>query len=290
RRSLEWSRNIPALKAFQEVGEEDAQAFAEDLGIQIDPIYESAALGGFDGASPLQMAGAYAAFGNDGDYNQPFSVDKIVYPDGEKWESEGAETTEAMHDYTAYMITDMLKTVITSGTGTGANIPELPVAGKTGSTNIPQDVRMENGISGGLLDFWIVGYTPQYALAVWTGYPSIKDEDGDVQYIVEDGTQNIAKQIFKQLMTDISDLYMDDFKHPDSVNSIDSEQDIEGKEPSPEERKHMENEEEQENENYNEDEEEYNEEEEYDEDEYSEDYENYEEDYEEYQNEYEDEY
>ena len=290
RRSLEWSRNIPALKAFQEVGEEDAQAFAEDLGIQIDPIYESAALGGFDGASPLQMAGAYAAFGNEGKYNQPSTVDKIVYPDGEEWEPEDDETTEAMHDYTAYMITDMLKTVITSGTGTGANIPELPVAGKTGSTNIPQDVRIENGISGGLLDSWFVGYTPQYALAVWTGYPSIKDKDGDVQYIVEDGTQNIAKQIFKQLMTDISDPSMEDFKQPDSVNSIDSELYIEGKEPSPEERKHMENEEEnQENENNNEEDEhyedEYNEEEEYDED-----YENYEEDDEEYQNEYEDEY
>src|SRR5699024_8619396 len=113
---------------------------------------------------------------------------------------------------------------------------------------------------------------------VWTGYPSIKDEDGDVQYIVEDGTQNIAKQIFKQLMTDISDPSMEDFKQPDSVNSIDSELYIEGKEPSPEERKHMENEEED------------KEKKEYDKEENSEDYENYEEDYEEYQNEYEDEY
>src|SRR5699024_12544567 len=66
RRALEWSRNIPALKAFQEVGEEKAQEFAKGLGIEIDPIYESSSLGGFDGASPLQMAGAYAAFGNGG--------------------------------------------------------------------------------------------------------------------------------------------------------------------------------------------------------------------------------
>src|SRR5699024_2649582 len=91
---------------------------------------------------------------------------------------------------------------------------------------------------------------------------------------------NIAKQIFKQLMTDISDPAIEDFKQPDSVNSIDSELYIEGKEPSPEERKHMENEEEnQENENNNEEDEHY-------EDEYNEE----EEDDEEYQNEYEDEY
>src|SRR5699024_11300694 len=121
---------------YQYVRKDDSLAFAVDLDIQLLPIYETSALVGFDGASPLQMAGAYAAFGNEGKYNQPSTVDKIVYPDGKEWKPDDDETTEAMHDYTAYMITDMLKTVITSGTGTGANIPELPVAGKTGSTTI----------------------------------------------------------------------------------------------------------------------------------------------------------
>ena len=231
RRALEWSRNIPALKAFQEVGEEKAQEFAKGLGIEIDPIYESSSLGGFDGASPLQMAGAYAAFGNGGEYNQPLSVKKIVYPDGKEWEPEENKPTEAMQDYTAYMTTDMLKTVITSGTGSQANVPELPIAGKTGSTNIPEDIRNEYGIYSGLLDSWFVGYTPQYALAVWTGYPSFKNKDGEPQYIIEDGTQHIAKQIFRKLMSEISDPLMDDFEKPDSVISIGSELYIEGTQP-----------------------------------------------------------
>src|SRR5699024_3828883 len=132
---------------------------------------------------------------------------------------------------TAYMTTDMLKTVITSGTGSQANVPELPIAGKTGSTNIPEDIRNEYGIYSGLLDSWFVGYTPQYALAVWTGYPSFKNKDGEPQYIIEDGTQHIAKQIFRKLMSEISDPLMDDFEKPDSVISIGSELYIEGTQP-----------------------------------------------------------
>src|SRR5699024_12240066 len=105
----------PALKAFQEVGEEKAQEFAKGLGIEIDPIYESSSLGGFDGAAPLQMAGAYAAFGNGGEYNQRLSVKKIVYPDGKEREPEANKSTEAMKDYAAYTTTDFLKTGIHCG-------------------------------------------------------------------------------------------------------------------------------------------------------------------------------
>ncbi|MTW86048.1 PBP1A family penicillin-binding protein [Virgibacillus dakarensis] len=229
RRALEWSRNIPALKAFQAVGKDQAQEFASGLGINIDPIYESAAIGGFDGVSPLQMAEAYAAFGNGGTYHEPFTVKKIVFPSGKEWKPE-PKSHDAMHDYTSYMITDMLKTVISSGTGTQANIPGIPVAGKTGSTNIPQEIQDQYGLGDGLLDSWFVGYTPQYSLAVWTGYPSLKNKDGDVQYIRYDGTQNIAMQLFRNLMSEISDPDMDDFGKPDSVVSIGSELYVRGTE------------------------------------------------------------
>ncbi len=230
RRALEWSRNIPALKAFQEVGKDKAQSFAKDLGIDIDPIYESAAIGGFEeGASPLQMAEAYAAFGNGGSYNEPFTVTKIVFPNGEKWEPE-LNAQQVMQDYTAYMMTDMLKTVITSGTGVGANVENLPVAGKTGSTNIAKEISEQYGITGGVRDSWFVGYTPQHSIAVWTGYPSFKDENDDVQYIRDKETQDIAKQIFKELMIGISDPEMQDFEKPDSVIAIGSELYVRGTE------------------------------------------------------------
>src|SRR5699024_1378630 len=228
REALQWSRNIPTLKLFKNVGSDKAQEFAKELGIDIDPIHESASIGGFNGVSPLQMAGAYAAFGNEGVYNEPFSVEKIVYPDGEEKKLESLKSEAVMHDYTAYMVTDMLKSVVTSGTGTQVNVPGLPLAGKTGTTNIPNDIRQQYNISNGVLGSWFVGYTPQYSLAIWTGYPSLKDEDGDIQYMLEDGTKNIAKVLFKELITQLSDDNLDDFKMPDSVQRNGSELYIKG--------------------------------------------------------------
>ncbi|HLQ97041.1 MAG TPA: PBP1A family penicillin-binding protein, partial [Pseudogracilibacillus sp.] len=236
RRALEWSRNIPAVKAFQEVGKEKTKEFANNLDIEVDTTYDSAALGSFEeGSTPLQMAEAYAAFGNGGTFNKPSLVEKIEYQDGSEWEAEKPESREAMQDYTAYMMTDMLKTVIKTGTGSQANVPELPIAGKTGSTNIPDELKQEHGINDGLLDSWFVGYTPQYSLAIWTGYPSFKDEDGDVQYIQEDGSQHIAKQLFQQIMSQVSDPSMEDFKKPDSVIEIGGELYVKGSQPAQEE-------------------------------------------------------
>ncbi|MDY0406543.1 PBP1A family penicillin-binding protein [Virgibacillus sp. 179-BFC.A HS] len=230
RRALEWSRNIPALKAFQAVGSEKAQKFAGGLGIKIDPIYESASIGGFDGVTPLQMAAAYAAFGNGGTYNEPNTVKKIVFPDGKEWKPKPKSRT-AMHDYTAYMITDMLKTVVASGTGTQANLDGIPVAGKTGSTNIPKELKDQYGLGNGIIDSWFSGYTTQYAMAVWTGYPSLKNKDGDIQYIRYDGSQDIAKQLFRQIMIEISDPNTPDFEKPDSVATIGSELYVKGTQP-----------------------------------------------------------
>ncbi|WP_010532364.1 transglycosylase domain-containing protein [Lentibacillus jeotgali] len=217
RRALAWSRNIPALKTFQAVGKEKAAEFADQLGIELQkPIPEAAAIGGLSrGVTPLQMAGAYAAFGNEGVYHDPYTVKKIVFQNGNE-KKLTHDPIQAMHAYTAYMITDMLKTVITSGTGTAANIPGIPVAGKTGSTNIPEPLRQQHNIGDGLLDSWFAGYTTQYTAAVWTGYPKLKNGD-DVQYIRYDGSEDIAKEIFQVLMESLSDPETPDFKKPDSV-------------------------------------------------------------------------
>src|SRR5690625_4801548 len=197
----------------------------------IAPIYESAAIGGFDGVSPMQMAAAYAAFGNGGYYNELNTVKEIVYQDGKVWKPEQKSET-AMHDYTAYMITDMLKTVVASGTGTQANVDGIPVAGKTGSTNIPQEVKEQYGLGNGVMDSWFSGYTTEYSLAVWTGYPSLKNKDGDIQYIRYDGSQDIAKQLFQQVISAISDSNTPDFEKPDSVGSNGSELYVKGEEPA----------------------------------------------------------
>ena len=131
RDALEWSYNVPAVNAFLEVGADRAKEFAKGLGIPLEEATPSYAIGGFrHGISPLQLAGAYAAFGNEGIYNKPHLVRKIVFPDGREMNTT-PEPVAAMSDYTAYMVTDMLKTVVQSGTGTQGRVSSLPMAGKT---------------------------------------------------------------------------------------------------------------------------------------------------------------
>ncbi|GAA0612781.1 PBP1A family penicillin-binding protein [Virgibacillus siamensis] len=217
RRALAWSRNIPALKTFQAVGGKKAGAFAGKLGIKLEkPVFESAAIGGLSsGVTPLQLAGAYAAFGNGGIYHKPYTVTKIVFQNG-KEKKMHHDSKRAMHDYTAYMITDMLKTVINTGTGTAAAIPGVPAAGKTGSTNIPEHLREKYNIGDGLLDSWFAGYTTQYSAAIWTGYPKFKEGDS-VHYIRYNGSDDIAKEIFRKLMGSLSEPDTPDFEKPDSI-------------------------------------------------------------------------
>src|SRR5699024_5038607 len=107
------------------------------------------------------------------------------------------------------------------------------MAGKTGSTNIPEEERIKLGIHDGLRDSWFSGYTTEYSLAVWTGYPSLTNDDGDVQYIKYDGTQDIAKQLYRELMTTLSSQETEDFIQPQSVVSVGSELYVKGAEPPP---------------------------------------------------------
>src|SRR5207302_1157282 len=108
RTALQNSYNIPALLTLREVGMGKAKKFAEQLGITFDKnqVYESYAIGS-NTVNPLDMAGAYSAFGNDGVYNKPHFVEKVVYPDGNVV-SFTPKPKRVMKDYTAYMVTDML--------------------------------------------------------------------------------------------------------------------------------------------------------------------------------------
>ncbi|MDP4083845.1 MAG: PBP1A family penicillin-binding protein [Bacillota bacterium] len=218
RTALQLSRNTPAVQTLQQVGLERAKGFAVNLGIPLKDIYESYAIGGFThGVSPLEMAGAYSAFGNKGLYNQPHAVRKIVLRDGTEIKT-APETKVAMKESTAFMITDMLKSVLhPPGTGVKANIPWLPVAGKTGTTNYTdQEIRDWNiDSSKAVPDAWFTGYTTNYTTSVWTGYSSRQTpiEPGD--------NQKIAQYIFKSLMEYMSkDISTPDFTVPSSVQAV----------------------------------------------------------------------
>ncbi|HHY73205.1 MAG TPA: PBP1A family penicillin-binding protein [Bacillus bacterium] len=214
REALADSRNIPALKTFQEVGPAKSRAFAVKLGVKVeDTIHESYSIGGFNGMSPLDQAGAYSAFGNNGIYTKPHTIRKVVFPDGREINMK-PEPVAAMKDYTAFMITDMLKTVVQSGTGRSANVPGVHIAGKTGSTNFDDKTRAKYGIpKGGMPDVWFTGYSPDYTISVWTGY----NEHGKNNYI-SSSSSGIAKQLFKVVMSGVTKgKTQSDFVTPNSV-------------------------------------------------------------------------
>lgn len=215
RYALQRSLNIPALKAFQAVGMDKAAKFGKGLGIPLDTIQEAYSLGGFtNGFSTLELAGAYAAFGNEGVYHKPHTVRKVVFPDG-RTINLIPDSHIAMSDYTAFMVTDMLKSAVgPGGTGPRARVDSLPMAGKTGTSNFDEDEKKRYNIKDGAKDIWFAGYTTNYSIAVWTGYNT--PEDGYVKY---DGhSEHIAKYLFKELMAEISKgMKTPDFKQPNSV-------------------------------------------------------------------------
>ncbi|PFJ51824.1 penicillin-binding protein [Bacillus cereus] len=211
RDALKTSRNIPAIKTAKEVGINKSKAFSEKLGIKFNVAPTESTAIGTNEASPTEIAGAYAAFGNDGNYTKPHFVKKVVYPDG-KSKSFEQKPKRVMKDSTAYMITDMLRTFVSSGLGTAANIGSLDVAGKTGTTNYSlEQIAQYNLPESATRDSWFAGYTPQYTMAVWTGYT--KDSKDD--YISSKNTK-IAQLIFKEMMSNFA-TDKSQFKMPNSV-------------------------------------------------------------------------
>ncbi|MCQ6277883.1 transglycosylase domain-containing protein [Bacillus sp. EB600] len=221
RTALQLSRNTPAVQTLQQVGLEKAKDFAINLGIPLKEIYESYAIGGLGGktigVSPLEMAGAYSAFGNKGLYTKPHSIKKIKLRDGTEIDTT-PETKVVMKDSTAFMITDMLKSVLKSpGTGVAANIPGLPIAGKTGTTNYSDEDLRKFHISSSksVPDAWFTGYSTNFTISVWTGY---KDQRTPIP---PGDNQKIAQYIFKNLMSYVSKgVSTPDFTVPSSVQKV----------------------------------------------------------------------
>ena len=176
--ALQQSRNVTAVETLNKVGLDRAKTFLNGLGIDYPSMYYANAISSNTtesnkqyGASSEKMAAAYAAFANGGIYHKPMYINKIVFSDGSEKEFSDAGT-RAMKETTAYMMTEMMKTVLAYGTGRGAYLPWLPQAGKTGTSNYT-DEEIEKYIKNtGYVapDETFVGYTRKYSMAVWTGY------------------------------------------------------------------------------------------------------------------------
>ncbi|HEV1259794.1 TPA: PBP1A family penicillin-binding protein [Streptococcus pneumoniae] len=204
--ALQQSRNVPAVETLNKVGLYRAKNFLNGLGIDYPDMHYSNAISSNTtesnkqyGASSEKMAAAFAAFANGGIYHKPMYINKIVFSDGSEKEFSDAGT-RAMKETTAYMMTEMMKTVLSYGTGRNAYLAWLPQAGKTGTSNYT-DEEIENHIKTSQFvapDELFAGYTRKYSMAVWTGYSN------RLTPLVGNGL-TVAAKVYRSMMTYLSE-------------------------------------------------------------------------------------
>lgn len=213
RRALSLSRNIPALKAFQQVDNKKIIEFVQDLGLSPEvengKIHEAHSIGAFTGTNPLEMSAAYAAFSNGGYYNEPYSVEKIVLRQTGETIKHKENKKKVMSDATAYMISSVLQDVAL----TGGSIPN--VAAKTGTTNFDEATVKSKGLpADAIRDSWVVGFSTKTVIGMWYGYNKITDS----KYCLRNLPATIAKdKLFKALAQGAFEPNKEEFKMPDSV-------------------------------------------------------------------------
>ena len=214
REAVTKSLNVPAVKTLSEVGVGRAKDFAKRCGIEFDDTDDSLALalGGFTyGVSPLQIAGAYSCFASGGIYNTPTLIKKITDRNGLTVYEYRQDSRRVMSEANAYILTSMLKSVVTEGTGHRLNTLDIPIAGKTGTV----------GLANGNRDAWMAGYTPEYTAVVWQGYDS--DRLGLLPSSATGGTYP-ALMLYELFNHIYPDGRSGDFEKPESVKqySIDA--------------------------------------------------------------------
>ena len=202
--AVQQSVNTVACRVLEMLGYATSFEFMENnLGFDLDerdigvgPL----AMGGLTyGVTTEEMAAAYGAFANSGIYNKPRTITQILSNDGKEVIVDNpVQSSVAMKESTAYLMNKMLRSVVTSGTGTSANFSGMTIAGKTGTTS-------------NNFDRYFVGYTPYYSAAVWIGYA-----DGN-EKITASG--NPAAKIWKLVMEQVHE-GLEDKSFPDKPAGI----------------------------------------------------------------------
>ncbi len=209
REAVTRSLNVPAVKVLSEIGVSAGKKFAQSCGIPFDPQDTSLtlALGGFTyGVSPLQIAGAYAAFASGGIYNAPTCIQRITDSAGKELYAYQPENRRVMSEQNAYILTSMLQSAIQEGTGHRLKDLDIPLAGKTGTV----------GEGEGNRDAWMACYSADYAAAVWLGYDT--SQDGSLPQDATGGKYPalILEQVFQGIYQDSTPR---DFTMPAGVNT-----------------------------------------------------------------------
>ena len=179
REALAQSRNVPALKAFQQNKNSNIYDFVTSLGLHPETedgstmLHEAHAIGGYTGESPLTMAAAYASFANRGLYTEPYSYTKIVYRNTDEVYEQPIVRRQVMSEETAYIMTSLLQSSAQYGLGNryylfnNANT----YGAKTGTSNFDEVTKAAKGLPyDAVNDLWVSSTSPDYAISVWYGY------------------------------------------------------------------------------------------------------------------------
>jgi penicillin-binding protein 1A len=197
REATEASDNTVFAQMDLDLGPENVRDTAYDMGIEtkLDAV-PAEGIGGLRiGVTPLEMANGYATLASGGIRNTPTAITKVEFPNGDVDEPEEGERQRAFSDGVAYAVTDILKGVVSGGTGTAASIG-CPQAGKTGTTD-------------DYTDAWFVGYTPRLSTAVWVGHPDARSTLGSSAF---GGT--LAAPIWQDYMEVAKGDFCGDFPQP----------------------------------------------------------------------------
>ncbi|CAG7645106.1 Biosynthetic peptidoglycan transglycosylase [Paenibacillus solanacearum] len=216
REALKSSWNIPAVWLLNEIGIDTGIDFVGRAGIALPKTDRSLtiALGGLsEGVSPLQMAQAYGAIANEGVLHQARAITKITTKDGHTLVEAAPAAAQLTTPTVAYTLTTLLQDVVAAGSGRVAALSDRPVAGKSGTTQLPATAEFAEIGSGGSKDAWFVGFTPELTAAVWLGY----DKTDRKHYLTTSGGA-VPAQLFKEVMTrSLKDVPPSAFPVPEEV-------------------------------------------------------------------------
>jgi penicillin-binding protein 1B len=207
REALRESYNIPAIKLYLKVGIPEALNYVEKMGVTTlitpkdnpkhnDYQAKTGVIGGLtQGLTVEEITNAYATFPNQGSFIDAYMIQKIVGPTGETIYEHNVTPKPVFSPQTAYLMTDMMRTVVKSGTGASVQRfldSSRDIAGKTGTTNDDNDS-------------WFVAYTPDVTLGVWDGF--------DIPYTLPKAGAPRPIQIWAKVMNGLFKLYPD--KYPE---------------------------------------------------------------------------
>ncbi len=205
--SLSKSLNVPAVKIANSLGMKKIKEYARKLNVSFTNDDLSVSLGNLSGGMTLkELTSAYSPFFSNGYYKKVGFITKIINPDGKiVYEGENDDTVKVFSDSTCFIINDMLKETVKSGTAKKLSALNLPVYAKTGT----------NGDEHGNSDAYCIAYTPDYTVSVWMGNAN----ETLMPNSITGGTEpaKTAKEIFSCLYKNKT---VKDFDVPDSVKYV----------------------------------------------------------------------